>query len=139
MLDGSCRFQFLQKLGEVGLAYESAGADLDRAEIACLLLAGENKRAARLADRLEREFTNPDGTPTNPMRISEIEGSRALIALRDGDLRRALVHANNALDVPRRSNPSLLRATDQLASEFARHRHDARVVEFLRRRRALLG
>ncbi len=105
----------------------------------CLLLAGENKRASRLADRLEREFTDPDGTPTNPMRISEIEGSRALIALREGNLNEALAHANRALDVSRRSNPSLLRATDQLAIELAAHvDQDVRAADFLERRIALL-
>ena len=115
-------------------------AKFDWMSMRCLLMAGENNRAARLADRLEREFTNPDGTPTNPMRISEIEASRALIALREGDLETALVHANKALDVPRRSNPSLMRATDLLASELeAAGDSEEEVADFLQRRLSLLG
>lgn len=69
----------------------------DWTRMRCLLLAGENPRPGRLADRLERELTGTDGTPTNPMRISETEGSRVLIALREDDLDRARAHATGRL------------------------------------------
>lgn len=115
-------------------------AKFDWMTMRCLLLAGENDRAAKLADRLEREFTNPDGTLTNPMRISEIESSRALVALRRNDLDKAIEHANKAIDIPRRSKPSLLRATDLLANELEHHQStDKRIYEFLARRTSILG
>lgn len=105
----------------------------------CLLLAHQDDEAEALADRLQPEYTRPDGTPRNPMRISEILASRALVALRRGQIEAAVGYATQALDIGRRSIPSLRQATSVLAQELEEHDHRPEVAALLQRRIELLS
>jgi hypothetical protein len=84
-------------------------------------LAGDNANAAMYAQRVLDKGINPDGTNRWPMRAAEARLTLGVVAAREGDLEQAVSAGVQALDVPRRSLPSLLMVAGELDGELQRH------------------
>ncbi len=81
----------------------------------CYRVAGEDRLARLYADEVIRAGTAPDGRQRNPMRTAEARITLAVLAARRGDLEQALGQARQALNIDRRSLPSLLLPARELA------------------------
>ncbi|MFI5806552.1 XRE family transcriptional regulator [Streptomyces sp. NPDC051561] len=83
----------------------------------CYRLAGEDRLAGTLAEEVLRLGTDFDGTDRTPMRNAEARVTLGVAAARGGDLDRALIMGERALQGDRRSVPSLIMTSRELAAE----------------------
>ncbi|MGW8746054.1 XRE family transcriptional regulator [Streptomyces sp. NPDC055782] len=86
----------------------------------CYRLVGEDKLARTLAEEVLRSGTDFDGTERSPMRNAEARVTLGVTAAREGDLEQALTMGERALEGDRRSVPSLIMTSRELAAEMKR-------------------
>ncbi|MCD5317160.1 tetratricopeptide repeat protein [Kineosporia babensis] len=82
----------------------------------CYRILGEDPIAESLAHEVIRAGTDFDGTERSPMRIAEARITLGVAAARQGDLDSAVAHGQHALLGERKSLPSLLMVSRDLAS-----------------------
>lgn len=82
----------------------------------CYRLIGDDKLAEMHARETIRKTTASDGSDISPMRRAEAEITLGVIAARRGELEEALKYGYKALDIGRRSRPSLLMVGAELDS-----------------------
>jgi tetratricopeptide (TPR) repeat protein len=82
----------------------------------CYRIAGEDRLAEMYAREVIRSSTDPDGTDRKPMRQAEARLTLGVVAARAGDLERAVSHGRQALEGDRKSLPSLLMVSKELAT-----------------------
>jgi hypothetical protein len=100
----------------------------------CYRHTGEDAMARMHANEVIRKSTSPDGSLRSPMRASEAYTTLAVASAREGDLDGAVETGGAALDIPRRSVPSLLFVTSDLATELKqRYRHEPAAAMYLER------
>ncbi|MFC0527233.1 helix-turn-helix domain-containing protein [Phytohabitans kaempferiae] len=95
-------------------------------------LAGDNENAGRYAAEVIAGGTTPDGTARWPMRLAEARLTLAVVAARAGELEQAVNYGIQALDVPRRSLPSLMMVAGELDVELQRRYPDEAATEAFR-------
>ncbi len=104
----------------------------------CYRLAGEDQLAKMYAGQVIRSSTDPDGTERKPMRIAEAQLTLGVVAARAGDLEAAVTHGRRALHGERRSLPSLLMCSRELATLLReRYPKEPAVTSYLDEVRAL--
>ncbi|MFC7263489.1 hypothetical protein [Streptomyces lutosisoli] len=86
----------------------------------CYRLVGEDKLARTLAEEVLRAGTDFDGMERSPMRNAEARVTLGVTAAREGDLEQALIMGERALEGDRRSVPSLIMTSRELAAEMRR-------------------
>ncbi|MFW6721003.1 XRE family transcriptional regulator [Streptomyces sp. MAR4 CNY-716] len=86
----------------------------------CYRLVGEDKIARTLAEEVLRAGTDFDGHERSPMRNAEARVTLGVTAAREGDLEQALVMGERALEGDRKSVPSLIMTSRELAAEMRR-------------------
>lgn len=86
----------------------------------CYRLVGEDRLARTLAEEVIRTGTDFDGTERSPMRNAEARVTLGVAAAREGDLEQALIMGERALEGDRKSVPSLLMTSRELAAEMKR-------------------
>jgi len=84
-------------------------------------LLGEDRLAETYAHEVIRVGTDFDGTERMPMRIAEARITLGVVAAREGDLQRAVAEGERALQGNRRSLPSLLMVSRELAALIKQH------------------
>ncbi len=77
---------------------------------------GEDDLAALYADEVIRTGTTDDGTVVRPMRVAEAHVTRGVVAARAGDRDAAIGEGRTALGLSRKSLPSLLLHSRELAA-----------------------
>ncbi|MFJ1542482.1 XRE family transcriptional regulator [Micromonospora chalcea] len=82
----------------------------------CYRIAGEDRLAEMYAREVIRSSTDPDGTERKPMRNAEARITLGVVAARNGDLDQAVSYGRRALDGDRKSLPSLLMCSKELAT-----------------------
>ncbi|MFG2110172.1 tetratricopeptide repeat protein [Micromonospora chersina] len=82
----------------------------------CYRIAGEDRLAEMYAREVIRSSTDPDGTDRKPMRQAEARITLGVAAARAGDLERAVSYGRQALEGDRKSLPSLLMVSKELAT-----------------------
>ncbi|MCF6525677.1 XRE family transcriptional regulator [Streptomyces sp. JJ36] len=98
----------------------------------CYRLVGEDRLARTLADEVLRVGTDFDGTERLPMRNAEARVTLGVTAAREGDLEQALTLGERALQGDRRSLPSLLMTSRELAAEVRnRYGSESSAQEYL--------
>ncbi|NEB16621.1 XRE family transcriptional regulator [Streptomyces coelicoflavus] len=95
-------------------------AKFDFYSMDCYRLVGEDKLARTLAEEVLRTGTDFDGTERSPMRNAEARVTLGVTAAREGDLDQALIMGERALQGERRSVPSLIMTSRELAAEMKR-------------------
>jgi transcriptional regulator with XRE-family HTH domain len=95
-------------------------------------LAGDNANAAMYARQVLSKGTSPDGNDRWPMRMAEARLTLAVVSARAGELEQAVADGIEALDVPRRSLPSLLMVAGELDGELQRRYPDESATEAFR-------
>lgn len=90
----------------------------------CYRRLGEDRQATMLADQVIASGTDFDGTERLPMRIAEARVTHGVAAARQGELEQAVDLGERALRTERRSLPSLLMVSRDLA-EVLRERYPA--------------
>ncbi|MFF4356193.1 multiprotein-bridging factor 1 family protein [Streptomyces sp. NPDC001604] len=91
----------------------------------CYRLLGEDALAETLANEVIRVGTDFDGTEKSPMRMAEARITLGVVAARQGDLEQAVDYGEWALKGERKSLPSLLLVSRELASIVNRDFSDA--------------
>ena len=86
----------------------------------CYRLVGEDKLARTLAEEVLRAGTDFDGIERSPMRNAEARVTLGVTAAREGDLEQALIMGERALEGDRKSVPSLIMTSRELAAEMRR-------------------
>jgi hypothetical protein len=81
----------------------------------CYRHLAEDAMAANLADEVIRASTDFDGTDHSPMRTAEAHVTHAVVAARRGDLEQAIHEGERAISGQRKSLPTLLMVTRDLA------------------------
>jgi tetratricopeptide (TPR) repeat protein len=82
----------------------------------CYRLLGEDRLAATLAEEVIRTGTDFDATERSPMRNAEARITLGVAAARQGDLDQAINYGERALQGDRRSVPSLIMVSRELAA-----------------------
>lgn len=82
----------------------------------CYRIAGEDRLAEMYAREVIRSSTDPDGTERKPMRNAEARVTLGVVAARRGDLDQAVAYGRRALEGDRKSLPSLLMCSKELAT-----------------------
>ncbi len=82
-------------------------------------LLGDYDLADMHAEQMIRSGRRPDGSHEMPMRVSDAKASMAVSAMERGDIARAVELGHEALDVPRRSLPSLHQAIAELINPLS--------------------
>lgn len=82
----------------------------------CYRIAGEDRLAEMYAREVIRSSTDPDGTERKPMRNAEARITLGVVAARSGDLDQAVSYGRRALSGDRKSLPSLLMCSKELAT-----------------------
>ncbi|WP_026453709.1 beta/alpha barrel domain-containing protein [Saccharomonospora iraqiensis] len=82
----------------------------------CYRTVGEDRLARELSDEVARVSTGAGHGKRWPMRLAEARLTRAVVAARDGDLDHATTLGHRALEAGRRSLPSLLMVSGELAT-----------------------
>ncbi|SHN35288.1 hypothetical protein SAMN05443668_105377 [Cryptosporangium aurantiacum] len=82
----------------------------------CYRIVGEDRLATMYADEVIRNSTNVDGTHRKPMRVAEAEITLGVAAARDGDVESAVNYGRRALRGERKSLPSLVMCSRELAT-----------------------
>lgn len=95
-------------------------------------VAGDNTNAAIHARQVLATGTGADGNDRWPMRMAEARLTLAVLAARDGELEQAVAQGVSALDVPRRSLPSLLMVAGELDGELQRRYPEETATETFR-------
>lgn len=104
----------------------------------CYRLVGEDKIARTLAEEVLRAGTDFDGHERSPMRNAEARVTLGVTAAREGDLEQALVMGERALEGDRKSVPSLIMTSRELAAEMRRrYSKEAGAQDYLARLDAL--
>jgi transcriptional regulator with XRE-family HTH domain len=80
----------------------------------CYRLIGDDDLAEMHAREIIRKTTAPDGTELSPMRKAEAEITLGVISARHGALEQAMSYGHQALEIGRRSRPSLLMVGSEL-------------------------
>ncbi|MET7426212.1 XRE family transcriptional regulator [Dactylosporangium sp. NPDC005555] len=103
----------------------------------CYRHVGEDRLAATYAEEVIRSSSTPDGAVRKPMRVAEAHITLGVVAARAGDLEAALAAGQAALAGDRRSLPSLVMNSRELAAEL-QHRYpdDGRVAGYVGELRA---
>jgi len=81
----------------------------------CYRHVGDDPMAENLANEVIRAGTDFDGTERAPMRLAEAHITRGVVAARQGDLEQAIDEGTRALGGQRKSLPSLLMVSRDLA------------------------
>jgi hypothetical protein len=84
----------------------------------CHRRSGDDAMAVLHAHEVIRKSSAPDGSLRSPMRVAEARTTLAVAAARRGDLDCAVDAGNAALDIARRSVPSLLMVAGELVAEL---------------------
>jgi tetratricopeptide (TPR) repeat protein len=95
----------------------------------CYRILGEDALAEIYAHEVIRASKDPGGTEHKPMRIAEAEVTLGVVAARAGDLDGALAHGRQALAGNRRSVPSLVMVSGDLADVLNRRYADERTAK----------
>lgn len=95
----------------------------------CYRHVGEDRLAATYAREVIRTSTDPSGVVTQPMRVAEAHVTLGVVAARQGDLDGALREGRVALRRGRRSLPSLLMHSRELAAVMRDRFPGAREVD----------
>ncbi|MCM0675096.1 XRE family transcriptional regulator [Micromonospora phytophila] len=104
----------------------------------CYRIAGEDRLAEMYAREVIRSSTDPDGTERKPMRNAEARITLGVVAARSGDVERAVSYGRRALEGDRKSLPSLLMCSKELATLLReRYPHEPEAVSYLDEVRAL--
>jgi hypothetical protein len=85
----------------------------------CYRHVGEDRLAETYAKAVIRASTAPDGAVRNPMRVAEAHVTLGVVAARRGNLEAAISEGRAALSGVRRSIPSLMMHTRELANVLA--------------------
>jgi hypothetical protein len=97
----------------------------------CARVAGDNDLAAEHANEVIRVGQLPDGSQKWPMRTAEARIALAIVAVRSGDLDKAIGEAAAALAGNRQSKPSLLASATELDNELTRrYPHEPGVAQW---------
>jgi tetratricopeptide (TPR) repeat protein len=86
----------------------------------CYRTLGEDRIATTLAEEVIRAGTDFDGTERSPMRIAEARITLGVAAAREGELEEAILQGEMALAGDRKSMPSLLMVSRDLAMVIGR-------------------
>jgi tetratricopeptide (TPR) repeat protein len=86
----------------------------------CYRLSGQDDLARAYAEEVIRNGTGADGIELAPMRNAEARVTLAVTAARDGDLDDAVSYGTQALAGDRKSLPSLLMCSQEVAAEVRR-------------------
>jgi hypothetical protein len=92
-------------------------------------ILGEDKLAATYADEVIRASTDFDGQERMPMRIAEAQVTHGVVAAREGDIEQAVVYGRMAFKGTRKSLPSLLMVSRELAQLVRQTNPDHPVVQ----------
>ena len=113
-------------------------AKFDFYSMDCYRLVGEDRLARTLAEEVLRAGTDFDGSERSPMRNAEARVTLGVTAARGGDLEQALIMGERALEGDRKSVPSLIMTSRELAAEM-RNRYSSEPVaqDYLARLQAL--
>jgi tetratricopeptide (TPR) repeat protein len=104
----------------------------------CYRILKEDRLAKNYAEQIIEAGTDFDGRERSPMRNAEARITLGVIALRDGELDEAIAYGEHALGGERKSLPSLLMCSCELARELrARHSDDPRANAYLDRLKSL--
>ena len=90
-------------------------AKFDYYSMDCYRILGEDKRAEMLAEEVIRVGTDYVGDEVRPMRNAEARLTLGVVAARQGDLEQAINYGELALTGERKSLPSLLMVSKELA------------------------
>jgi transcriptional regulator with XRE-family HTH domain len=100
----------------------------------CYRKSGEDRLAVNVANEVIRVGTDFDGSERAPMRIAEARVTLGVAAARAGDLDEALSYGAQALNGDRKSMPSLVMVTKDLAGVLAeRYKDEPDAREYLDR------
>jgi transcriptional regulator with XRE-family HTH domain len=97
----------------------------------------ENRLARAYAEEIIRSGTGPDGQARTPMRIAEARVTLGVIAARQGDVEDAVAHGRAALAGARKSLPSLLMVSSELATAVSAAGDAASAAEYLEELRGI--
>ncbi len=97
-------------------------------------LLGDYDLADMHAEQIIRSGRKPDGTHAIPMRVADAKASLAVSALERGDITRAIELGHEALDIPRKSLPSLHIVTSELVTPLSERYPDVEGVAGLVKR-----
>ncbi|MFD0541710.1 hypothetical protein ACFQY7_55815 [Actinomadura luteofluorescens] len=102
------------------------------------ILATEDRLAKTYASEVLRAGTKANGVERSPMRNAEARVTLGVVAAREGDIEQAVAMGNRALEGDRKSLPSLLMVSQELADTLAGSSVDhPAVAEYLDRLRHL--
>ncbi|MBY8860496.1 XRE family transcriptional regulator [Nocardia sp. CA2R105] len=105
---------------------------LDFYAMDCCRVIGEDQLARNYAHQVLRASTGPGDTVLKPMRVSEARLTLAVVAVREGELDRAVDEGLRAFTGTRRSLPSLMWIAGETAREMIAHYpEDARTHTYL--------
>jgi transcriptional regulator with XRE-family HTH domain len=98
----------------------------------CYRLSGQNQLARTYAEEVIRCGTRADGSEIQPMRNAEARVTLGVVAARAGDLAEAVSYGELALDGDRKSLPSLLMVSQELAAEVRkRYPRESAATDYL--------
>ncbi len=104
----------------------------------CYRTLGEDDLASLYAHEVIRSSTAPNGTEHKPMRIAEARITLGVTTARSGDLEGAVLLGRQALQGERRSIPSLLMVSQDLAATLReRYPDEKATAEYLDELKAL--
>ena len=87
----------------------------------CARRTGDDDLAAALADAVIQNSTTPSGLVVSPMRVAEAELTHAAVRARTGNSEQAIATAMAALEGDRRSLPSLILVSQEVADLVDHH------------------
>jgi transcriptional regulator with XRE-family HTH domain len=109
-------------------------AKFDKVIMRVSRLLGDYDQADLHAEQMIRSGRRPDGSHAMPMRVADAKASMAVSAMERGDIDRAVQLGHEALDIPRKSLPSLHLVTSELVIPLSeRHPHAKGVPELIQR------
>jgi tetratricopeptide (TPR) repeat protein len=97
----------------------------------------ENRLAQAYAEGVIRAGTGMDGQERSPMRIAEARVTLGVVSARQGDIEGAVAHGRAALAGERRSLPSLLMVSSELAGAVSAPGDAALATEYLEELRGI--
>jgi hypothetical protein len=98
----------------------------------CYRTLADNKMAENLADEVIQASTDFDGRERAPMRLAEARITLGVVQAREGDLEGAVQQGIRALNGDRKSMPSLLMVSRDLAMVLNdRYSHEAEAQDYL--------
>lgn len=104
----------------------------------CYRHVGEDRLAETYANEVIRSSTSPDGAVRKPMRVAEAHVTLGIVAARQGELEAALAEGRAAITEDRKSIPSLMMHTRELADALRQQfPEEPQVDEYLEQLRGL--